>query len=92
MKIKTSENIFESIVQEKYYYNIHAQTLGEYAEKLDEKWVAVESLENIKLVLKDTLTDYDLWIGQSKIQNGSSAWEVRQKEIKDFLEQLEEEE
>ena len=47
MKIKTSENIFESIVQEKYYYNTHAQTLGEYAEKLDKKWVAVDDVEDI---------------------------------------------
>ena len=49
LEIKTSEDIFEAITQEKYVYNTHGQTEKEYHCELQKKWVEVDSeLEFLK--------------------------------------------
>jgi hypothetical protein len=46
LEIKTANDIFESITQSKYHYNIQAQTLAEYEYDLNQRYQRVD--ENIE--------------------------------------------
>jgi len=48
LKIKTANDIFESITQSKYHYNIQAQTLAEYEYDLNQRYQPVD--ENIEFL------------------------------------------
>jgi len=67
LEIRTGEEIFESITQSKYHYNIQAQTLAEYEYDLNQRWQPVDEniewLEDFYFDLTDaTQMREDLWI------------------------------
>lgn len=91
MNIKTTFEIWSETTKydnNKTAYENFMGALEIIDEEKCKKWVAVDDLHNIKELLKDTLTDYELWINSNGIQEGS-AWERRYNCIKNFIFQLE---
>lgn len=76
MERKTTEEIF--------FEFDHKEEHNKYNSR---KWVAVDDLKNIKLLLQDVITDYELWVGQCRYKN--NAWSRRKEELEQFVNQLE---